>query len=254
MKRTGILLLCLQLVSLSFSQAVKAEAPTQVSKPPLIVRNFENKNGPRVDSQWNFLRQPEGPSNDPISNGVIRRLEQALIGTGQFNVSSHKAAPEPKPVYRGLAQEKPSTTDVPLAKTLPFIVRGDVSFSDDHITIVVRLVDPQTNKVIKATTVEGRPEDISRLTALSGSPEERAVQVAIDKAVASIQGALLQWVVVKVFIMKVRQEPSVQSVPLATVRQGERLQKIEEDGEWVRVQLQNGETGWVPFELVEASY
>ena len=254
MKRASILLLSLQLVSLFLTQAVKAEAPARVDKPPLIVWNFENKNGPMVASQWNFLRRSEGPSADPISNGVMQRLEQALLATGQFAVSTSEADSTPKPVYRGLAQEEQSPTNGTSSKTFPFIVRGDVSFSDDHITIVVRLVDPQTNKVIKATTVEGKPEDITRLTALSGSPEERAVQVAIDKAVASIQGALLQWVTVKVFIMKVRQEPSVQSVPLATVRQGERLQKIEEDGEWVRVQLHNGETGWVPFELVEASY
>jgi hypothetical protein len=254
MKHVSILLLSLQLVNTSLVQAVKAEAPARVSKPTLMVLNFENKNGPMVDSQWNFLRRQQGPSPDPISNGVMRRLEQALMDTGQFAVSTNEVDLAQRPVYRGLSPEEQSTVEPPPTKTLPFIVRGDVSFSDDHITIVVRLVDTQTNKVIKATTVEGRPEDITRLAALSGSPEERAVQAAIEKAVASIQGALLQWVVVKVLTMKVRQEPSLQSAPLATVRQGERLQKVEEEGEWVRVQLRDGETGWVPFKLVETAY
>lgn len=254
MKHISSLLLLLHFVSV-LVQAAEIETPVLSKKPALIVQGFENRNGPVLDPKWNFLKQSEGPSSDPISNGVIDRLEHALVKTGQFVVAANRAGSAQKPVYRGLPQEGQSTSDMSSSKTLPFIVRGDVSFSGDHITIVVRLVDTQTNKVVKATTVEGRPEDITRLASpLSGSPEERAVQVAIEKAVASIQGALLQWVVVKVFTMKVRQEPSVQSVPLATVRQGERLQKIAEDGEWVRVQLTNGETGWVPFELVEASY
>src|SRR5574337_354085 len=39
-----------------------------------------------LNSKWDFLKQSQGSSHDPVANGLASRLEEALAETGQFAV------------------------------------------------------------------------------------------------------------------------------------------------------------------------
>ena len=50
---------------------------------------------------------------------------------------------------------------------------------------------------------------------------------------------------------RVKEGPSLQSATLTTVQRGTILHKVSQDGEWIRVRLDSGETGWVYSEVVD---
>lgn len=259
MKRISTFLIVsfLQLVFAPILPAGESDSPTQTNKIPVAVQSLDNKNGPALSPKWNFLKRTDGPSPDPVSNGLMSRLEEALAETGQFAVAKEGPNSEQEIPQRGLPQGE--KTDEPVASpaigALRFVVTGDIIFSGDQVTIVVRLFDSQTKRLIKATTVEGRPEDLQDIlpSAISSrqSPEERAVRAAIERAVVSIREALLKSVTVKAFPTKIRQKPSLQSAPIATVRSGTVLPLVGQEEDWYEVRLENGETGWIPKELVK---
>ncbi|HXH39755.1 MAG TPA: SH3 domain-containing protein [Thermoanaerobaculia bacterium] len=55
---------------------------------------------------------------------------------------------------------------------------------------------------------------------------------------------------VNVSTLNVRGEPSTSAEVVAHVRRGERLTAIADSGDWLRVKLRDGTTGWVSSELV----
>ena len=59
-------------------------------------------------------------------------------------------------------------------------------------------------------------------------------------------------VVVKVARLQLREEPSARSERIDSVRKGARLLVIERDGDWIMVESEGGETGWVKSSAVES--
>lgn len=237
---------------------VRGMAFGQTEKVPVIVQDFENQGG--ESARWDFLKKGEGPSSDPISNGLLDRLSSALEKTETLTVA--KAFRGPK--VPGLSPGSNSPAGAPLALEAPrFIVSCSATMNGDIVTIEVRLIDPNTKKLIKATTVEGRPEDIQEeISGLLGprqgvhsaghdSVAEQTLRTAITKAATWIGINTLESVMVKAGATKVKEGPSLQSATLATVRQGTVLKKVSQEGEWIQVRLENGERGWVYRELVE---
>lgn len=237
---------------------MKGVAVGQAGKIPIILQDFENQGS--GSAHWNFLKKAEGPSSDPISNGLIDRLATALEKTETITVAkTFRGATVPGfPPAPGITSEAPIALETPR-----FIVSCSATMTGDIVTIEVRLVDPHTKKLIKATTVEGRPEDLRQeINGLLGVRQgvetvshetvaEQTLRAAITKASSWIGVNTLESVMVKAGTTKVRESPSLQSATLATVRQGTVLKKVGQEGEWIQVRLENGEMGWVYRELVE---
>ena len=57
--------------------------------------------------------------------------------------------------------------------------------------------------------------------------------------------AAQRYVRVTVAKLNVREKPTTQAATVGRVRKGERLAVLGADGEWLKVTLQNGKTGWI---------
>ena len=237
---------------------VRGFALGQAGKVSVSLQDFENQGGEAA--RWDFLKKVEGPSSDPVSNGLMERLTSALEKTETLTVAKTFRGPK----VPGFPPDPASVPGTPTALEAPrFIVSCSATMNGDTVTIEVRLIDPHTKKLIKATTVEGRPEDIQQeisglLDARQGitpighdNVAEQTLRTAITKAATWIGVNTLESVMVKSGATKVKEGPSLQSATLATVRQGTVLKKVGQEGEWIRVRLDNGEMGWVYRELVE---
>lgn len=237
---------------------VRGVAVGQSGKIPVTLQDFENQGG--GTARWDFLKRSDGPSSDPINNGLRERLTKALEETDTLTVEKTFRGPK----VPGFPPDTTSAPGAPIALETPrFIVSCSATMNGDIVTIEVRLVDPHTKKLIKATTVEGRPEDLRQeISGLLGvrqgidsvgheSVAEQTLRAAITKAATWIGVNTLESVMVKAGATKVKEGPSLQSATLATVRQGTVLKKVGQEGEWIRVRLENGEMGWVYRELVE---
>jgi TolB-like protein len=232
----------------------------QTGKVPVALEDFESQNS--GSARWDFLRKVNGPSDDPISNGLMERLTHALDQTNSLAVVEQKTFRGPK--VPGFPPDTISPPGSTIALDTPrFIVSCSATMNGDLVTIEVRLIDPQTKRLIKATTVEGRPEDLQQeIGGILGTRQgvstighesvaEQTLRTAIAKAATWIGANTLESVIVKAVTMKVKEGPSLQSATLATVRQGTVLTKVGQDGEWIRVRLESGDMGWVYRELVE---
>jgi curli biogenesis system outer membrane secretion channel CsgG len=230
----------------------------QAGKVPVSLQDFENQGSGAA--RWDFLKKVEGPSSDPISNGLMERLTSALEKTETLTVAKTFRGPK----VPGFPPDPTAAPGTPMTLEAPrFIVSCSATMNGDIVTIEVRLVDPHTKKLIKATTVEGRPEDLQQeISGLLGARQgihpvghesvaEQTLRTAITKAATWIGVNTLESVMVKAGATKVKEGPSLQSATLATVRQGTVLKKVGQEGEWIRVRLDNGEMGWVYRELVE---
>ena len=246
------------LLILTATLYMKGVAMGQAGKVPVILQDFENQGS--GSAHWDFLKRVEGPSSDPISNGLIDQLTIALEKTDTIAVAKTFRGPK----VPGLPPDSGSSSGAPIALETPrFIVSCSATMNGDMVTIEVRLVDPHTKKLIKATTVEGRPEDLRQeISGLLGVRQgidtvshdnvaEQTLRAAITKAATWIGVNTLESVMVKAGATKVKESPSLQSATLATVRQGTVLKKVGQEGEWIQVRLENGEMGWVYRELVE---
>ncbi|MGE0822540.1 MAG: SH3 domain-containing protein [Candidatus Binatia bacterium] len=256
-----VLLLCLtQGVSTLPVYAGSSNLP-QANKTTISLQSFATNNTSLLGSKWNFLRRPQGPSSDPISNGLIEQLQTALKEHQHLSVAAVSEEQKTAPLMRGLPPDPSVATSLP-GESPRFLVSCSATMSGDLITIEVRLTDPKTKKLVKATTVEGRPEDLHQeikgllgesYTPISGqeSPAEKAVRAAILKAATWIGANALESVIVKTTMTRVKEEPRLQSATLATVQQGTILRKVGQEGEWVHIRLDSGKTGWVYSEVVE---
>ncbi len=254
----GVVVVSLLIVAIA--PFVRDVAIGQAGKAPVVFQDFTSQNS--GTARWDFLRQVNGSSNDPITNGLMERLTKALDKTDHLAVVEGHTFRGPK--VPGFPPDTTSTPGSTIALEAPrFIVSCSATMNGDLVTIEVRLIDPQTKRLIKATTVEGRPEDLSHeiggiLGTRQGistigheSAAEQTLRTAIAKAAAWIGANTLESVIVKAVTMKVKEGPSLQSATLATVRQGTVLTKVGQDGEWIRVRLESGDMGWVYRELVE---
>jgi len=52
-------------------------------------------------------------------------------------------------------------------------------------------------------------------------------------------------------IAKVRAEPTMHAPALQLIRRGTRLQVVGKEGDWLRLQLRNGDTGWIYYSLAQ---
>jgi len=246
------------LIVVAAAPYVRGVAVGQAGKVPVTLQDFENQGG--GSARWDFLKRGEGPASDPISNGLIERLTIALAKTDTITVPKTFRGPK----VPGFPPDTAASPGAPLALEAPrFIVSCSATMNGDRVTIEVRLVDPHTKKLIKATTVEGRPEDLQQeISGLLGARQgidpighesvaEQTLRAAITKAATWIGVNTLESVMVKAVATKVKEGPSLQSATLATVRQGTVLKKIGQEGEWIQVRLENGEMGWIYRELVE---
>ena len=254
----GVVVVSLLIVAIA--PFVRDVAIGQADKVPVALRDFTSQNSGAA--RWDFLRQVNGPANDPITNGLMERLTKALDKTDHLAVVEGHTFRGPK--VPGFPPDTTATPGSTIALEAPrFIVSCSATMNGDLVTIEVRLIDPQTKRLIKATTVEGRPEDLSHeIGGILGtrpgistigheSAAEQTLRAAIAKAAAWIGANTLESVIVKAVTMKVKEGPSLQSATLATVRQGTVLTKVGQDGEWIRVRLESGNMGWVYRELVE---
>jgi TolB-like protein len=237
---------------------VRSIALGQAGKVSVSLQDFENQGSGAA--RWDFLKKVEGPSSDPISNGLMEQLTSALEKTDTLTVAKTFRGPK----VPGFPPDPTSAPGTSIALEAPrFIVSCSATMNGDIVTIEVRLIDPHTKKLIKATTVEGRPEDIQQeISGLLGARQgihpvgqesvaEQTLRTAIMKAATWIGVNTLESVMVKAGATKVKEGPSLQSATLATVRQGTVLKKVSQEGEWIQVRLENGEMGWVYQELVE---
>ena len=254
----GVVVVSVLLVAIA--PFMRALALGQAGKVPVALQDFTSQNSGAA--RWDFLREVNGPSSDPISNGLMERLTKALDKSDHLTVTESKTFRGPK--VPGFPSDTTSTPGSTLALDAPrFIVSCSATMNGDLVTIEVRLIDPQTKRLIKATTVEGRPEDLQQeiggiwgtrqgvSTVGHESAAEQTLRAAITKAATWIGANTLESVIVKAVTMKVKEGPSLQSATLATVRQGTVLTKVGQDGEWIRVRLESGDMGWVYKELVE---
>lgn len=242
------------------AQRVETTIPSK--KTTIELQSFDNKNSAPLGTKWAFLKDPQGPLPDAISNGLIQQLSRTLQDRTHITVTGLGREISTGTTLRGLPTTASGSTPVP-GETPRFVVSCSATMTGDIVTIEVRLTDPQTKKLISATKVEGRPEDLSHeirtrvrdetagTSTGSESPAEKAVRAAILKAAAWIGGKTLDAVIVKASMTRIKETPSLQSSTLITVRQGTQLQKIGAEGEWIRVQLDSGELGWVYKEVVE---
>ena len=257
-RTTGVVVVSVFLVTIA--PLLRVGAADQAGKVPVTLQDFASQNSEAA--RWDFLRKINGPSSDPISNGLMERLTKALDKTDYVTVVEGQTFRGP--TVPGFPPDVTSTPGSTIALDAPrFIVSCSATMNGDLVTIEVRLIDPQTKRLIKATTVEGRPEDLKQeIGGILGtrpgastigheSAAEQTLRTAIAKAAAWIGANTLESVIVKAVTMKVKEGPSLQSATLATVRQGTVLKKVGQDGEWIRVRLENGDMGWVYRELVE---
>ena len=193
------LFVLLSILILLFPLSVNAgEAIPEQGKSTVILQSFETKND-SSETRWNFLKQPSGPSQNQLSNGLAQKLTKALQEQEHLVVTSLNRETNPDPIFRGLPTIDHTTTP-DLGDDPRVIVSCSATMSGDKVTIEVRLTDPKTKKLIAIKTVEGRPEDLSR--EISGpvsreSPSEKAVRAAITKAAAWIGTNTLASVIVK---------------------------------------------------------
>ncbi len=243
-----------------FAQDASTAIPSR--KTTIELQSFDNKNTAPLGAKWEFLKDPDGPLTDAVSNGLLQQLSRTLQDRTQITVTGLGREARAGTVMRGVPGANVSAT-LPASETPRFVVSCSATMSGDTVTIEVRLTDPQTKKLISATKVEGRPEDLNQeirerfrdgaVGSVSGgeSPAEKAVRAAIMKAVAWIGQSTLDAVVVKASMTRVKEAPSLQSPTLITVRQGTRMQKIGTEGQWLRIRLESGEVGWVYREVVD---
>ena len=258
--RLILIMLCAMVPCGASAQDPHSVAPSK--KTAIELGTFANKNTTPLGAKWAFLRDPHGPTADAISNGVRQHLSHALQEEADIAVIERDQAPSSEPPLRGVG---PRTLDVTAAtgESPRFVVSCATTMTGDTVTIEVRLTDPQTGKLLSATKVEGRPVDLeqnidSRLrerlaSTLTGteSPAEKAVRAAIIKAATWIRKNTVDAVIVKASMTRVKEAPSLQSPTLITVKQGTRLQRLGTEGEWVRIRLESGESGWVYREMVD---
>lgn len=226
----------------------------------VALMDFGNKSGPSPGSQWDFLKREKGPySSDPFANGLGEQLAQALVQTERFAVTDRPALEEEEKALKEY-EERMARQGVQfccLGTGVQFLIFADLTLHGDYVTIEVRLVDPHTKKLIKVTTVEGRPEDLSQsigelfggrlrpVTSREEDPAEKAVRAAIIKAATWIGENALGWIVVEAEAANVKEYPSIQSATLSTVRRGTPLKTVGEERDWIKVKLDSGETGWI---------
>lgn len=214
-----------------------------------------NKLTPLSAVSWES-QPPVLPRNDPL-----QELSSTLPDRRHFIAPRVGQKGQVGPISRGLIPSTPE--EMPSVRETPrFVVSSSVTMTGDSVSIEVRLTDPHTKKLISATTLEGRPEDLSAeirarfrertLNAGTGaeSSAEKAVREAIVKLATWIGEDTPDSVIVKALMTRVKEIPSLQSATLMTVRQGTRLQKIGTEGEWIRIRLASGELGWVYGEVV----
>src|SRR5690349_21384309 len=224
--------------------AVLAQEASPTNSPKsttVVLQSFENKNASPLGAKWAFLKDPHGPLPDTISNGLLQQLTRTLQDQEQITVTGLGRGAQSGTTFRGLPTDPAGATPQP-GETPRFVVSCSATMTGDKVTIEVRLTDPQTKKLISATKVEGRPEDLSReiherfregfpdTATSSASPAEKAVRAAITKAAMWIGENTHDAVIVKVSMTRVKEEPSLQSPTLVTVRQGTRLRKIGTEG------------------------
>lgn len=239
-----------------FAQGMSTAVPP--SSTTVVLESFENKNASPLGTKWAFLKDQHGPLPDAVSNGLIRHLSRALQERQQITVTGLGQETRPGTIQRGLPSGTPEETPSS-GETPRFVVSCSATMTGDKVTIEVRLIDPQTKRLISATKVEGRPEDLNEEirgrfagTAIAAeSPAEKAVRAAITKAATWIGENTVDAVVVKASMTKIKEIPSLQGPTLVTVRQGTRLRKVGAEGEWIRVRLDGGEMGWVYSEVIE---
>lgn len=200
----------------------------------------------RVSPRHGRLQELSSTLPDHPSFTATGAEYEARTGTGLSDLSRHP--------HRG--SSAPSETP-------RFVLSSSVTMTGDTVAIEVRLSDPETKKVISATTLEGRPDDLSEeirarfrenpLSAATGeeSPAEKAMRAAIVKVASWIGENTRDSVMVKASMTRVKEAPSLQSATLLTVRQGTRLQKIGTAGEWIHIRLESGELGWVYREVLD---
>ena len=73
-----------------------------------------------------------------------------------------------------------------------------------------------------------------------------------DEESAAEEEDSAETVVVKVARLSLREEPSGSSERVDSVRKGARLLVVERDGDWIMVESEDGETGWVKSSAVES--
>jgi uncharacterized protein YgiM (DUF1202 family) len=242
----GIFILLLSIASWASAESDPVSPP---DKGVVALRSFENKSRSRLGSEWNFLKREEGPSDDPVSNGLMHQLVDALAQNGQPAIIGERGVVS-QPLTRGLPGEISRGPELTSPSQTPrVLVYCSATLDQGQVTIEVRLINPQTKKLIKAETFVGTPEDLKVF--LKESSAEQVVHEAIRKAAAWIGENTLQSVIIKASVTYVKEYPSLQSATLATVRQGTRLIKEGEEAGWIKVKLESGETGWVYGKLVE---
>lgn len=253
--KTVLVVFFLDVIACAALSAQESSFPRRSTKPVIALQDIENQTTASLGQKWDFLKR-SGPAKDPISNGLREQLIMALQKDELLTVDTATQAAQGSMLKRGA----PEGASLPLSSpqdTPKFVVSCSTTLSGDLVKIEVRLADSQTRKVIKTTTVEGRPEDV--ITSMPGDPRrqgqeslaEQAVRTAIRNAANWIRTNAFESVIVKAITTRVREEPSLQSATLTTVRQGMILQKVGDKGEWIHVRLDTGETGWVYREVVE---
>jgi len=258
----GVLLIFSSWVAGTVVLAQEASPTNPPGNTTILLQSFENKNASPLGAKWAFLKDPHGPLPDTISNGLLQQLVRTLQEREQITVTGLGRGTPSGTTFRGLPIDPLGATPQ-LGETPRFVVSCSATMAGDKVTIEVRLTDPQTKKLISATKVEGRPEDLNHeiherfhdgvpsTETSAASPAEKAVRAAITKAAMWIGENTLDAVIIKVSMTRVKEAPSLQSPTLVTVRQGTRLRKIGTEGEWIRIRLDSGEVGWVYSEVVD---
>ena len=139
-----------------------------------------------------------------------------------------------------------------------YVVSTSTSINDGKAVIKISVWTPKSHVLVNGTTVTGKPEDLDEdmLSKMFGaSREEKAIRAAVIEAVKWIRQHLpLPRVRITASSANIMEAPSLQSARIATVSQGTVLRKVEEQKQWVKVIVDNsnsGETGWIYSELVE---
>src|SRR6476660_5746294 len=98
--KTGMLGVLLLFSSWVVETAVLAQA-VNLTNPPskatVELQSFENKNTSPLGAKWAFLKDPDGPLSDTISNGLTHQRARTLKEREQITVT-------------GIGRETPSDT------------------------------------------------------------------------------------------------------------------------------------------------
>lgn len=183
--------------------------------------------------------------------------------------------------------------------SLPGMIIGGVigavagSYQTSHIAIDIRIVDARTGRIVGATSVKAKAADIAGMGSISGpalgvglsgfekTPMEKAIRIAINKAVEFIAGktpaeyfhfnesgkvtkslptapaaqapsampALDSKSTLTLYIKaqsaNMRTEPSTNGKVLMVLKQGSKLSVIGKTSDWYRVRTENGQEGFV---------